>query len=189
VATHAVRHTDYSLETHSFCSHHLGDTLLSLFVIYSRHTTSSLHGDTRRLIRHTDPSRHTGNCCSFFPIRHTDPSRHTGHFLLMLLGDTLDKPSATHSRNSLVYCHRQHMPEFFLVVVGLFIDEVFVFLFLLGDPVHSHGSFLSLSLQCPGHTQRASSLPWQSGTLSRMFFFLLGDPVHSHEPSCSNRLR
>ena len=155
MATHAVRHTDYSLETHSFFSHHLGDTLLSLFVIYSRHTTSSLHGDTRRLIRHTDPSRHTGNCCSFFPIRHTDPSRHTGNSLF-IHGDTrrLIRPtdpsrhtgnsfalatnafscslsltathasSATHAgigntrRNSLVNCHRQHMPEFFLVVVA-----------------------------------------------------------------------
>jgi len=76
VATHAIRHTDHSLETHSFFSHHLGDTLLLLFVICSRHTTSSSHGDTRRLIRHTDPSRHTGN-----------------FLLLLLLGDLLDKPS------------------------------------------------------------------------------------------------
>jgi len=45
--THGPRHTGCSLETHSFFSHHLGDTLLSLFVIYSQHTTSSLHGDTR----------------------------------------------------------------------------------------------------------------------------------------------
>jgi len=37
------------METHSFFSHHLGDTLLPLFVVYSRHTTSSSHdlSDTR----------------------------------------------------------------------------------------------------------------------------------------------
>jgi len=66
-----------------------------LSVLYSRHTTSSLHGDTRRLIRHTDPSRHTGNCCCCWLIyrrglrlplfqsthdfsrRHTPDRRHT----------------------------------------------------------------------------------------------------------------
>jgi len=50
------------------------------------------------------------------------------------------------------------MPGFFLVVVGLFIDEVFVFLFnardtlngpllsfVTSDPVHSHGSFFLLA--------------------------------------------
>jgi len=72
---HTPSDTRTLLETHSFFSHHLGDTFLPLFVIYSRHTTSSLHGNTRRL------------------IRPTDPSRHTGIFLLLLLGDTLNKPS------------------------------------------------------------------------------------------------
>jgi len=140
VATHAVRHTDYSLETHSFFSHHLGDTLLPLFVIYSRHTTSSLHGDTRRLIRHTDPSRHTGNCCSFFPIRHTDPSRHTGNHLFFAAWRHTQQAFLTHREficigdsHPLLFIvvngdsrligntcrHRQHMPEFFCSFIAL----------------------------------------------------------------------
>jgi len=77
------------LGTHSFFSHHLGDTLLPLFILYSRHTTSSLHGDTRRLIRHTD-------CCSLFPIRHTDPSRHTGNSSYQIVSAT-HASSATHA--------------------------------------------------------------------------------------------
>jgi len=138
VATHAVRHTDCSLETHSFFSHHLGDTPLSLFVIYSRHTTSSLHGDTRRLIRHTDPSRHTGNCCCCLETDSTSLPDTQGN-----CSSSYQFVSATHA-SSTTHAGIGTQPEFtrsltYSCCCGLFIDEVFVFLLLLGDPVHSHG--------------------------------------------------
>jgi len=111
------------METRSFFSHHLGDILPPLFVIYSRHTTSSLHGDTRRLIRPTAPSQHTGN---FLLLLLGDtlnkPFRHTGKFFFFYSETTLNESSATHSRNILVLCryrHRQHMPEFILVLLWL----------------------------------------------------------------------
>jgi len=68
---HMPSHSRILMETHSFLSCHLGDKVLPLLVICSRHTTSSSHGDTHRLIQ---------------------PTPTHGDFLLLLLGDTLNKP-------------------------------------------------------------------------------------------------
>jgi len=127
VATHAVRHTDCSLETHSFFSHHLGDTLLPLFVIYSRHTTSSSHGDTRQLIRPTDPSRHTGNFLLFIVIGNTCRNS----FLFTSILSTI-LHSLTHffTDGVAVFLIIGSKPEF-ICCCGLFADEVFVFLYSL----------------------------------------------------------
>jgi len=64
-----------------------------------------------------------------------------------------------------------------LIVIGNTCRNSFLLLWL----VYRRGLRLLLlcSLQCPGHTQRASSLLWQSGTLSRILHSFV-DPVHSH---------
>jgi len=66
--------------------------------------------------------------------------------------DTLNEPffslSSTHSRT---FLHSLCCP---LLCPGHTHGSVFI---LLSDPVRSHGSFFSLSLECLGHTQRATS--------------------------------
>ena len=113
MATHAVRHTDYSLETHSFFSYHLGDTLLPLFVICSRHMTSSSHGlsDTRI------PPDSWGTVVAAW--RHTQQAFLT-HREFICIGDSRPLLFICVSDSRLIgnTCrHRQHTPEFSCCVV------------------------------------------------------------------------
>ena len=78
------------METHSFFSHHhLGDTLLPLFVICSRHTTSSsvTHADW------SDPRTYSDTqgtfCCCCLETHSTSLWQHTaGTLLFIVIGNT-----------------------------------------------------------------------------------------------------
>jgi len=115
VVTHAVRHTDYSLETHSFFSYHLGDTLLPLFVICSRHTTSSLHdlSDTRI------PPDSRGTVVAAW--RHTQQAFLTHReILLLLLGDHTQRVFGNTQPEFFIYFICIGDSRLLLLIVNLF---------------------------------------------------------------------
>jgi len=132
------------METHSFFSHHLGDTLLPLFVVCSRHRPSSSNGDTPTDLTHGPIPTH-GELSVVAAWRHTRQAFLThreilfASFALATHAFFCQLSSATHagilsclslsmsilSTILLIVC--RSCRQLHLVVIGSFADEVFVF--------------------------------------------------------------
>jgi len=152
-------------------------------------------GDTRRPThgpRHTDYIRHT-DCCSFFPIRHTDPSRHTGNSLFVAAWRPTQQAFPTHGAFFYFICIGDSC-LLLLIVIGNTCWNSFLSFFIHVDPINDSSCHLSILLTI---VSCCCWLIYRRGLrllLLLMHFFIDGVAVffcirRSYRRSCCHRLQ